>query len=121
MRVYRAWAAWSVACAIASMPLYAQVSPESVKPSSERLRLSISTALFQGIPEPLIMAIMKPFEALLIAQTGMHGDMVSAGNGAGVMQQVMDGKVHVGVVEGIEYAWHKHRFPQLRPLVISIN
>src|SRR5437588_13039126 len=82
-------------------------APSPTPRAPDRVQMSISSTLFQGMPEALVIALMKPFESLLIAQTGMGGDILPAGNGEAVAQQLMDGKIHVGVVEGIEYAWLK--------------
>ena len=66
--------------------------------------MSISSALVRGRSETLLIALMKPFESLLLAQTGMGGDLIPAGNGEGIARNPMEGKIQVGVIEGIEYA-----------------
>src|SRR5207253_102364 len=55
-----------------------------------KLTMGVSSTLFQGMPEGVVMALMKPFESLLIEQTGLGGDMVSCGDGCGVAQALMD-------------------------------
>jgi len=120
MRGLKATAAATLAVLIIGSPLLAQSGAEA-KRAPDRLKLSSSSALFQGMPEALVSALMKPFESLLIAQTGMGGDMLPAGNGDAIAEQLMAGKIQVGVIEGIEYAWLKPKYPQLRPMMITIN
>ena len=121
MRGQLAWLATPVAFVIATLVLSPQARSENVLPSGERLRISISSSLFGGTSESLVAAVMKPFEALMIAQTGMGGEVISVGNGEAVARHLMEGKIQLGVIEGIEYAWLKRKYPQLRPLMITIN
>jgi len=120
MRGLKATAAATLAVLVIGSPLLGQ-SQSDPKRAPDRLKMSISSALFQGMPEALVIALMKPFESLLIAQTGMGGDILPAGNGDAVAEQLMAGKIQIGVMEGIEYAWLKQKYPQLRPLMITIN
>src|SRR5581483_8554100 len=108
------------ALAVAFFAAFAAAPAETPVPV-QRLRLSISSSLFQGMPEPLVVASMRPFESLLISQIGMGCDMVLTGCGAAVARHLMDGSIQIGVVEGIEYAWMKQRHPQLRHLMIAVN
>ncbi len=121
MRQVWVWAALCVAITAVRTPLLAQAPLRDAAPPKDRLRLSISSRLFQGMPEALVIAAMKPFEALLIAETGMAGDLIPAGDGEVVVQQLMEGKIQIAVMDGIEYAWLKPRFPQLRPLMTVVN
>lgn len=85
------------------------------------LRLGISSALFQGMPEAIVIAVMKPFEGLLVEQTGMGGELVPSGDGSGVAQFLVDGNIDVGVLEGVEFAWERRKHPDLKPLMITVN
>src|SRR5207245_8439218 len=110
MRGFKTIAATALALLTIASSTLAQSSGET-RQASDKLKMSISSSLFQGMPEALVIALMKPFESLLIAQTGMGGDILPAGNGEAVAQQLLDGKIHVGVIEGIEYAWLKQKHP----------
>src|SRR5262245_914159 len=64
---------------------------------------------------------MIPFKALMEAQTGMRGDMIPI-NGADVLAAQLDGgKLQIGVMHGIEYAWVRQKHTELKPLVIAVN
>src|SRR5262249_33981781 len=119
MRTLRAANVPFAVCVLALAPLCSQAEDQT-RPSNT-LRLGISTTLFQGMPEPLVIAVMKPFEGLLIQQTGMNGELLPSGDGASVVQALTDGRLDVGVLEGIEFAWERQRHPELRPLMITIN
>jgi ABC-type phosphate/phosphonate transport system substrate-binding protein len=120
MRALKATAAVALAALTITATAQSQ-SPSAAPRTADRLKMSISSALFNGMPETLVIALMKPFESLLIAQTGMGGDILPAGDGEAIAKQLMEGKIQVGVVEGIEYAWLKQKYPQLRPMMITIN
>lgn len=119
MRTLRAATTGLLICLCAFAPWSAgAAAPQS---AAHSLRLGISSTLFQGMPEAIVVAVMKPFEGLLVEQTGMNGELVSSGDGAGVARSLVDGKIDVGVLEGVEFAWERQKHPDLKPLMITVN
>jgi ABC-type phosphate/phosphonate transport system substrate-binding protein len=85
------------------------------------VRIGMIHSLFNDIPEATVVAMMQPFSALMEAQTGVSGQLVACGDASNLGQQLMEDKVQLGVFHGIEFAWARLKYPELRPLVIAIN
>lgn len=85
------------------------------------LRMSISTALFDGMSEKLITAMMQPFRGLLKVQTGLDGELIPVGDGLQIANGLKDDKLQVAVMEGIEFAWAHEKNPELKALMIAVN
>jgi ABC-type phosphate/phosphonate transport system substrate-binding protein len=64
---------------------------------------------------------MRPFKSLLESQTGMSGQFVAGGDAPNLGQRLKKGEIHLGIFHGVEFAWAKAKFPQLRPLVLAVN
>lgn len=85
------------------------------------VRIGLISSLFSDVPEPLVMAMMQPFSALMEEQTGMSGQLVACGDANNLGQQLTEDKVQLGVFHGIEFGWARQKHPELRPLVIAVN
>lgn len=94
---------------------------ESEAFTGNSVRMSISRTLFDGYSEPLMMAMMRPFGGLMQTQTGMQGDLVACGDGLTMAEHIMKDKIQLGVFEGIEFAWARQKYPQLQPILITVN
>jgi ABC-type phosphate/phosphonate transport system substrate-binding protein len=91
----------------------------STRPST--VRIGMISSLFNDVPKATVMAMMQPFAAMIKAQTGVSGELVPCGDADNLGQQLMDDKVQLGVFHGIEFAWARQKYPELRPLVLAIN
>lgn len=89
--------------------------------SSQSIRIGVISSLFRDTSEPLMQVIMRPFKSLLESQTGVSGQLVSGGEATNLGQRLKKGEIHLGIFHGVEFAWAKAKFPQLRPLVIAVN
>ena len=85
------------------------------------VRIGVISSLFNDVPKATVMAMMQPFAAMIKAQTGVSGELVPCGDADNLGQQLMDDKVQLGVFHGIEFAWARQKYPELRPLVLAIN
>jgi ABC-type phosphate/phosphonate transport system substrate-binding protein len=94
---------------------------ENRSPPPNIVRIGMISSLFSDVPEPIVMAMMQPFGALMESQTGVSGELVVCGDAANLGQQLTDDKVQLGVFHGIEFGWARQKHPELRPLVIAIN
>jgi ABC-type phosphate/phosphonate transport system substrate-binding protein len=88
---------------------------------SPAVRIGLISTLFTDVPEPLMMAMMQPFGALMEAQTGVSGELVPCGDSENLGQQLTEDKVQLGVFHGIEFGWARQKHPDMRPLVIAVN
>jgi ABC-type phosphate/phosphonate transport system substrate-binding protein len=85
------------------------------------VRIGLISSLFSDVPEPVMLALMQPFGALMEAQTGVSGELVPCGDADNLGQQLTEDKVQLGVFHGIEFGWARQKHPDMRPLVIAVN
>ncbi len=85
------------------------------------VRIGLVSSLFRDTSEPLMQIIMRPFKSLMETQTGMSGQLVAGGDAQHLAQRLKEGDVHLGIFHGVEFAWAKAKFPQLKPLLIAVN
>jgi ABC-type phosphate/phosphonate transport system substrate-binding protein len=79
------------------------------------------SSLFHDIPKPLVNMMLKPFQTLMEAQTGLHGQVTATEEAEALGRQLMEGEVHLGVFHGIEFAWAKQKYPEIQPLVVAMS
>jgi ABC-type phosphate/phosphonate transport system substrate-binding protein len=85
------------------------------------LQVAVMHTLFRDTPEAMIPVLMRPFRSLLESQTGLRGRMVTVAGVEQLGRQLTDGKANLGVLHGVEYAWLREHYPQIKPLVIVVN
>jgi len=85
------------------------------------VRIGLVASLFRDQPESLIVALMKPFGALVEAQTGLRGQLVTGGQATELGKLLESDKVQLAVFHGVEFGWARQKYPALRPLVVAIN
>jgi ABC-type phosphate/phosphonate transport system substrate-binding protein len=89
--------------------------------TTEPVRIGMIGSLFRDIPQSTVLAMMQPLGAIMESQTGVRGELVPGGTAENVGKQLQEGKLQLAVFHGIEFAWAKQKYPELRPLVIAIN
>lgn len=108
-----------VVVALASLFLLSGPDTRAAKSgTSDAVRIGIVGSLFRDVPESLVRALMQPFATLMEAQTGLSGELYPAGRADELARKLIDDKVHIGVFQGIEFAWAQERYPELQPLMI---
>lgn len=119
----RPWRWWSKAIAsLATLGLMlAAVSRGTAENDAHSVRIGLVSSLFRDTSEPLMQIIMRPFRSLLETQTGMRGRLIAGGDAQHLGRRLKEGDVHFGIFHGVEFAWAKAKFPQLKPLVIAVN
>jgi ABC-type phosphate/phosphonate transport system substrate-binding protein len=85
------------------------------------LRIGVVETLFRDTPERVVQVVMRPFKALLQAQTGMSGELFLAGDALTLGGKLKEDKFQLGVFHGVEFAWARQEYPDLRPLIIAVN
>jgi ABC-type phosphate/phosphonate transport system substrate-binding protein len=99
---------------ISSTPVQADDPPAGVK-------IGMIDSLFQDMPVSTVMVMMKPFAAIMEAQTGVSGELVPSGDALALGRDLSENKVQLGIFHGIEFAWARQKYPELKPLMIAIN
>jgi ABC-type phosphate/phosphonate transport system substrate-binding protein len=85
------------------------------------IRIGMVGTLFRDVPASLVLAMMHPFGMLMKSQTGMDGKLLPGGDPYEVAQQIVDGKLDLAVLHGVEFGWVRAKHPELRPLMIAVN
>jgi ABC-type phosphate/phosphonate transport system substrate-binding protein len=85
------------------------------------VQIGMVHSLFRDVPAPLVQVLMRPFAALMEAQTGMAGRLVVGDDAVSLGQQLADNKVQLAVFHGFEFAWARQQHADLRPLLIAVN
>ncbi len=89
--------------------------------SQPPVRIGLVGTLFRDLPEPMIHASMQLFQVLMESQTGLHGDLRPGGDPRHLGDALARNQVQLGVFHGVEFAWARQKYPELRPLVIAVN
>jgi ABC-type phosphate/phosphonate transport system substrate-binding protein len=88
---------------------------------NEVYRVGIAKSAFRDVPGALLPFAGQPFQDLVKVQTGLDGRVTLDSEWPAVVRDLDDGKLHIGVLQGHEYAWARAKYPDLRPLACSIN
>jgi ABC-type phosphate/phosphonate transport system substrate-binding protein len=105
---------FSAAVAIALMPALGRADDKNV------YRIGIPKSQFRDVPQALRAFAGQPFQDLMKEQTGIDGEMVQEPDAMTVARQIDEGKLHMGVLQGHEYAWAREKYPSLQPLIRSV-
>lgn len=87
----------------------------------EPVRIGLVETLFRDVPANAAEAMMQPFSAIMQSQTGVSGRLIPSGDADSLGSELAADKLQLGIFHGIEFAWARHKYPELRPLVIAIN
>src|SRR5581483_3695979 len=104
---------------LCTLPAYS--TAEEKVASTNVVRIGMIDSLFRDIPESTVLAMMQPFQVLMETQTGVSGRLVPSGGAHALGLDLAEDRVQLGVFHGIEFAWARQKFPDLRPLMIAIN
>jgi ABC-type phosphate/phosphonate transport system substrate-binding protein len=91
------------------------------KEGRQTVQIGVAGSLFRGIPQPLVQASMRPFGALMEAQTGIAGEMCPMADADQLAQQLNKDELQLGVFHGVEFAWVRQTYPALTPLVVILS
>lgn len=85
------------------------------------LRIGLVQSLFRDVPPPLVEMLAQPFRSLMHAQTGLRGQLYTIPDWQELSRQLHEDKLHLGVFHGVEFAWAREQYADLKPLCIAIN
>jgi ABC-type phosphate/phosphonate transport system substrate-binding protein len=83
-------------------------------------RIGAPRSAFRDVPPALVEFAGMPFQDLMKEITGLKGEIVQDTDALTVAKKIDEGKLHMGVLQGHEYAWAKEKYPDLQPLFCSI-
>jgi ABC-type phosphate/phosphonate transport system substrate-binding protein len=88
---------------------------------SAPIKIGLAKSLFKEAPDGVLALMSQPFNILMQTQTGMTGDLVKGGDYNDLGKKLVDNQVQLGIFLGIEFAWARTKYPDLKPLMIAIN
>jgi ABC-type phosphate/phosphonate transport system substrate-binding protein len=89
--------------------------------SPDKVKIGLVSTLFKEMPEQTVMAMMKPFGAIMYTQTGVNGELMPAGDAGNLANLISRNELQLGVFHGIEFAWVRQKHPDLQPLCIAVS
>ena len=93
----------------------------SFQDKRQDVRIGIVETLFPDIPEKTVNASIDQFRQIMERETGHTGESVTIKTYAEVADQLVKNKIQLGVMHGVEYAWVRPKYSELRPLVVAVN
>lgn len=84
------------------------------------LKLGMLQGMFKDVPEVVVQAAARPFSDLFQKQTGLKGEVEVVPDCLALAAKMKDGKLHVGVFHGFEFAWVRDQYPELVPLAVTV-
>lgn len=108
-----------VALTIILLPVTARAADPA--PKRDFIQIGMVDSLLRDVPDALVSMMSGPFSAIMEQQTGLKGKVGKAGNPFQVGQKLQDESVQLAIYQGIEFAWAKQQYPDLKPLMLVIN
>jgi len=88
---------------------------------SRLARIGLSQALFRGTDSRLMLALMQPLSELFSSQTGVVCEFTILADPAEIGRDLDSGQLQFGIMHGIDYAWIRNQYPDVRPLLLCSN
>jgi ABC-type phosphate/phosphonate transport system substrate-binding protein len=89
--------------------------------ASITVKIGMAGSLFRDVPPSMVQVLTPPFQNLMRDQTGLEGDIITAGDAFDLGRRINDKELQLGVFHGFEFAWAQQRYAELQPLCIAIN
>lgn len=103
-------------CLPGALPSFAHAAA----PDKEAVTIGIADTMVVDVPRPLVELLAGPFGSLMKEFTGLEGKLKVGGDPLEVARDLAEKKLQLGVFQGIEFAWAKHHYPDLQPLMIAV-
>lgn len=90
----------------------------------QAIRVGITPSLIQDNrhgSKVVVGALLEPLAALVRGQTGLATQVTPAEGLFHLGRELTNDRLQIGVFQGVEYAWVRQKYPQLRPLIVALN
>jgi ABC-type phosphate/phosphonate transport system substrate-binding protein len=84
------------------------------------LRIGIMESLTQGVSPRVRESFAPKFAELVKDFTGYKSVTLQGLSPATAARQLQAGKWHLGIFQGVEFAWVQSKYPKLQPLMIAV-
>jgi ABC-type phosphate/phosphonate transport system substrate-binding protein len=89
--------------------------------SNPVVSIGMVSSFLKDVPDTMVDSMSTPFTALMTAQTGTRGKLVKSGDANTLARELSENRVKLGIFHGVEFAWARQKYPQLRPLAVAVN
>lgn len=97
------------------------VSESKGEKPPDPIRVSIARSFFRDVPDGIAQVAMQAFPVLMKAQTDLSNELAPSTDPGDLGEKLTKDQLHLAVFQGIEFAWARQKYPELRPLVIAVN
>jgi ABC-type phosphate/phosphonate transport system substrate-binding protein len=84
-------------------------------------RIGIAKSAVREVPQDLLPFAGDSLQELMKIRTGLNGKVTLDHEWTALVRNLNEGKLDFAVLQGHEYAWAKQKYPDLQPLVCSIE
>lgn len=110
-----------IACVVLGAMILAGLSQSVRSQDATLLRLGLASSLFRDVRESMIDLAVQPMSKLLISQAGVPGKVDAIVEAQILAQQLDEKKLDMAVMHGVEFAWARQKYPELKPLLVVNN
>jgi ABC-type phosphate/phosphonate transport system substrate-binding protein len=111
-----------VLTAAATWAVCAAEDTTAAKAASEgTVRIGVVKSLFRDLSDASVQFLSRPLKALMESQTGLTAEWQTGADAFALSKQLQDDKVHLAIMYGFEFAWAVQKYPELKPLIITVG
>jgi ABC-type phosphate/phosphonate transport system substrate-binding protein len=88
-------------------------------PTAGVIRIGLTQSMLPPSEEKKFDVMAANFKEVMLAQTGLKGDPVSATSAEDLRTKLADGTLQMGAFQGFEFAWLKRKYADLEPLMLA--
>jgi ABC-type phosphate/phosphonate transport system substrate-binding protein len=77
-------------------------------------------SLLDDLPDDQVPGMIKSFNDLVREFTGLNGMAIEGGDAYSAAKELKEGKLHLGVFQGFEFAWVQQKDANIKPLMIAV-
>jgi ABC-type phosphate/phosphonate transport system substrate-binding protein len=96
-------------------------TPVSSQTQIAVLRIGASGSLTGKTDSAKEKAGLKTLHRFLLEETGLENEIIGAKNWEELAGKMAKDELHLGVLQGYEFAWAQEKFPGLKPLAVGVN
>ncbi len=89
--------------------------------SPVEVRIGLPQSMFRDASPEAAVAAVESLVNLLQTRTGIQAKCSLAPDSETLARDLAEGKLHLGIMQGVEYAWLKDRYPRLKPALLACN
>jgi ABC-type phosphate/phosphonate transport system substrate-binding protein len=110
-----------LACALASLLVAPGAAVDGRQAKVSVLRIGTSGSLAMDTSSQKEEAALQTLKAFIKEETGLENEILRQKDWQELVDKMAKGDLHLGVLQGYEYAWAQEKHPDLKPLALAVN